>query len=248
VAPIITGSCGASSCHGGTGTSPIKFAAAPAASLYANVLSYADQLLGSNFDKTRAQILTKIAAGHNGVIYTPTQISQISGWLDAEVAARAGGTTTPTTNVRMQLMSEWSGCMNLTEWNSIGVAGAWANKNTNEGTCQQCHVNAQGFLASQDSNRVFSILTTQPNPKGGMFMEMYFTPDLTTDAANPKMVINRGALDRAASGNAQHPRFTVDGNAYTLLTQFYTMTMAHKTGGTCGTPGFPATGPTPTTP
>ena len=58
----------------------------PRRNLYANVLNYTAQLLGGNFDKSNAQILTKIAAGHNAVVYTPAQITSISNWLDAEFA------------------------------------------------------------------------------------------------------------------------------------------------------------------
>jgi len=69
-------------------------------------------------------------------------------------------------------------------------------------------------------------------------MEYYFIPDMTTDPANPKMIINRALIERAASGNAQHPRFTVDGDAFQRLTRFYDKTVAKKTANTCGTPGF----------
>ena len=236
VAQIVTNSCGASTCHGGA-AAQIRFAAAPLAGLYDSVLSFSDKLVNSNFDKTRSQILTKIAGGHYAVVYTPTQKTSIEQWLDAEVAARMGGPALP--NVRRQLMSQWSGCMTLTDWTADNVAPQWAQKNTGEGTCEACHINAQGFLASRDSQRVFDILTTQVNARtGGMYMEMYFVPDITTDPANPKMIINRAGLERAASGNAQHPRFNVDGNAMTALTSFYTKTMAKKTANTCATPRF----------
>ena len=126
----------------------------------------------------------------------------------------------------------------------INVANAWANKGTNQGQCKQCHVNGQGWLASNDSTRVFNILTTEPNPKGGRFMEMYFVPDMTTNAAAPKMIINRETLERAASGYAQHPLFNVDNDnngqtpAMQLLQQFYDATAQRQAAKTCDPPKF----------
>jgi hypothetical protein len=241
VAPIIMTTCAGAGCHSAPGQSPPRFIATTAAQEYDTVLLYADRLVASTFDKTQAQMLLKIQAGHYTASYTAVQVTKISGWLDAEVAARAG--TTPTVNVRRQLMSEWSGCMTQTDWDAEGVAVAWAQKGTNQGQCQQCHVNAQGFLATQDSTRMFNILTTQPNPKGGMYMEYYFTPDVTTDPAKPKMVINRALMDRAAKGEAQHPTFTVDNlnddnDAYSKLMRFYDKTMAKVTAKTCAAPKF----------
>jgi hypothetical protein len=241
VAPIIMADCSSAGCHGGTGTSPIKFAAGTQANLYSTVLNFTGTLLG-NFDKTQAQILLKIAGGHNGVVYTAAQQTAIAGWLDAERAARSG--TTPTVSARDALLAKWSGCMNLTDWNNAGVAQAWAQKQTDTtGTaCQQCHINAQGFYANADSTRMFTDLTTQPNPAGGYFLEYYFTVD-TTDPANPKMIINQARIAMAAGGAGQHEKFSVttdrNGNtpsAFDRLTTFFNQTQARLTANTCDPP------------
>src|SRR5205814_1765497 len=107
--------------------------------------------------------------------------------------------------------------------------------------CQQCHINGQGFWANADSTRSFNVLTTAKNPAGGWFLEMYFTVDMTTDPANPKIVVNRDLIQRAALGTAQHEPFTVDTDrgggtpsAMTRLTNFLTLTQTHLTAGTCG--------------
>ena len=128
--------------------------------------------------------------------------------------------------------------MTQTDFDTAGVATAWAQKTTdNTNTaCQQCHVNGQGFLANADSARMFNVLSTAKNPAGGYFLEMYFAVDLTTDPANPKVIINRDLITRASLGTAQHEKFQVDTDrnggtpsAMQKLTTFYTTTMAKLT-------------------
>ncbi len=256
VAPIIMADCSNAGCHGGTGTSPPKFAAIAPPNLYSNILNYADILFGGNFDKTQAQILTKIAAGHNAVVYTAAQQTSISNWLDAEYAARYG--TAGTVSPRDALLIKWSGCMTLTDWETGNVGQAWGTKRTDttNTACQQCHINGQGWLAdgtndgtNAANDRIFNILTTQKNPtKGGYMMEDYFTVD-DTDPANLKMAINTDLLTMASTGYAQHEKWTFDddnnGNTSTdpanptamqRLQTFFTATQAKLTAGTCAAP------------
>jgi hypothetical protein len=193
-------------------------------------------VLGS-YDKTQATIISKITAGgHNGQTYAATEITSIGDWLDQEHTERAatGGTADP----REKLLEAWSGCMTQTDFDTAGVATAWAQKRTDttNTACQQCHVNGQGFLANPDSTRMFNILTTAKNPTGGWFLEMYFTVDMTTDPANPKIIINKDYITRASLGTAQHEKFnvTTDRNggtpsAYDKLTTFYNTTMTKFT-------------------
>ena len=256
VAPIIMADCAGSGCHAGTGTNPIKFASGTQAALYATALNYTTQLFGGDFEKTHAQILTKIAAGHNGVVYTAAQITAISGWLDAERTARAQSGT-PTISARDQLLIKWSDCMDLNDWTTNDVGEAWGQKrtDTNNTACQQCHINGQGWLADgtngAGNQRVFNILTTQKNPSGGYWMEYYFTVD-TTDPANLKMIINTDKITRAGSGFAQHEKFTLtdDNNnnnptAMQRLQTFFDKTNAKLAAGTCGPGTLPAPSPAP---
>jgi hypothetical protein len=232
VAPIIM-RCSAATCHGSaTLTAPTQFAY-NMPSVYDNITGYSSRVLGS-YDKTQATIISKITAGgHNGQTYTATDITNIGNWLDKEHQERSvapGGTTDP----REALLEKWSGCMTQTDFDTAGVATAWAQKTTNttNTACQQCHVNGQGFLANADSTRMFNILTTAKNPAGGWFLEMYFTVDMTTDPAHPKIIINKDYITKAAMGYAQHEKFDVvtDRNggapyAYDKLTTFYNTTM-----------------------
>ncbi|HEY1586767.1 MAG TPA: hypothetical protein VGH63_13825, partial [Polyangia bacterium] len=194
----------------------------------------------------QATIISKITAGgHNAQTYTAAEITSIGGWLDQEHTERAA--TGGTTDARSKLLMAWSGCMTQTDFDTAGVATAWANKRTDttNTACQQCHVNGSGFLANADSTRMFQILTQAKNPDGGWYLEMYFTVDMTTDPANPKIVINKDLITRASMGTAQHEKFnvTTDRNggtpsAYDKLTTFYNTTMTKFTaaGATgCGT-------------
>jgi len=242
VAPTIMAKCAQPTCHGGTTTTPPPFAAGAASSLYLTVLNYSDILLGG-FDKTQAQILLKIAPGnHHGATYAPTEANNIGAWLDGERAARAGSGASA--SPRDALLAKWSGCMTQSEFDAAGVATAWAQKQTDtSGTaCQQCHSNAQGFLANADSTRMFNILTTAANPAGGWFLEYYFTVDTTTPT-DLKVIINRDLLNRAATGTAQHELFNIDTDrgganpsAYQRLTSFYQTTLQHLAAGTCAPP------------
>ena len=235
VAPIVM-RCSAATCHGsGTLTTPTQFAY-NMPSLYDNITGYSSRVLGS-YDKTQATIISKISAGgHNGQTFTATDVQNIGDWLDKEHQERAA--TGGTTDAREKLLEAWSACMTQTDFDSAGVATAWAQKRTdNTNTaCQQCHVNGQNFLANADSTRMFQILTQAPNPAGGWFLEMYFTVDMTTDPAHPKVIINKDLITKAAMGFAQHERFSVDTDrggatpsAYTKLTNFYNTTMTKMT-------------------
>jgi hypothetical protein len=235
VAPIVM-RCSAATCHGSsTLTTPTQFAY-NMPSLYDNITGYSSRVLGS-FDKTQATIISKITAGgHNGQTYTATDLQNIGDWLDKEHQERAasGGTT----DKREKLLESFAACMTQTDFDSAGVATAWAQKRTdNTNTaCQQCHVNGQGFLANADSTRMFNILTHSANPAGGWFLELYFTVDMTTDPANPKVIINKDLITKASMGYAQHEKFSVTTDngggtpsAYTKLTTFYTTVMNKQT-------------------
>jgi hypothetical protein len=205
--------------------------------LYASVLQYSDKLVAGNFHKADAQMLSRVTGGHYTASYTPAEVALIQEWLDAEVLARVDLPGVPSVTRRM--MSEMSGCMSRDDWSTDGVALAWALKETGEGRCQQCHVNGQGWLASQDSDRVFNILSgPSTNPAtGGLMMEMYIAADLS-DPAAPKLLVNRGLLERAASGNAQHPTFDVDGDAMKRLQRFYFETVLRRSTFQCDPPRF----------
>jgi hypothetical protein len=83
-------------------------------------------------------------------------------------------------------------------------------------------------------------MLADPTQPGRMFMEDYFIPDLTTNPANPIMVLNTAQISNAGSGALpQHPLFDInDGTALDALKTFYSKTMAHLDAGNCGAPLF----------
>jgi hypothetical protein len=239
VAPVLMAKCAGAMCHGGTGTSPLKFIGTAALSQYYLTVTSYSQVVGT-FDKATAPILTKISAGHFAT-YTPTEITNIGAWLDQEVLARMmGGTTTSTVQgpgqIAAQLVREWSGCMTLADWDQTGVAIAMAQLQSEQGPCIRCHVNGyETFWATDQSQRMFDALTTSSD-----FMAPYFVPDLSNMAA-PKMIVNIELLTKVANGTApfiEHPRFDINNQAFQKLNDFYTQTMAHKTAtpSTCAAP------------
>jgi hypothetical protein len=248
VQPLLQGKCSVEACHGGTAVSPIKFCPPNAADYYSVVTSYDRQLTGY-FAKADAPLINKIDPGpHNGATYTPAEIAAIGAWLDKELEARTQenpNNPNPTPNptgptpgqVSEQLIMEWSGCMNLADWNELEVAQAWAAKGTSEGPCIRCHINGQAsFIATDESERMFNVLTTNR-----YFMLSYFAANVV-DVANARMEVNRPAFDRVANGtypHIEHPQFDVEGNAFDKLTEFYNRTVARKAANTCDAARMP---------
>lgn len=239
-------------CHQPGGLSVVAFmAAGDGDSTYSAIEGY-NEIVAGEFDKLYAPMLLNVTgpgkiADHAAVDYTPAEIAAIESWLDAELVARApapGGGPTPDAApgggplnpgaVSRALIQEWSGCMNLDEWNAENVAQQWADKGSDEGTCLKCHINGQSsFIATRDSERMFTVLTTNK-----YYMLGYFSVDVT-DLANAKMVINSEFLDRVGNGDfpyIEHPQFAINGPALEALTRFYDLTMARKLAGTCAPP------------
>jgi hypothetical protein len=243
VAPILEAKCSAAACHGGAGTSPLKFLPPDPADYYDVVTSYDDRVIGY-FDKTTAPMIREIVPGphYPGAEYTPAELTAIQMWLDAELEARSGGTEPPPGGggsvtpgeLSRQLIAEWSGCMSLQIWNEEDVADSWANKGSGEGPCIRCHVNGQAsFIATDDSERMFNVIVTNK-----YFMLSYFSADVT-DLSAGQMVINYDNFVRVGNGeypHTQHPGFNPDGEAMERLTAFYNRTMERKLAGTCDPP------------
>jgi hypothetical protein len=235
VAPALSAKCAA--CHGGPGTSPLKFVPADLATLYDAVTSYS-QLVGG-FDTTSAGLYARIVPGpHYGSVYSADEAAAMTAWLDAERAARAGGgEPLPPVGegpgvISNRLIAEWSGCMDRAEWDADGVAAEWANLRSSEGPCIRCHVNGQAsFIATDDSARMFDVVATNR-----YFLLSYFAADVA-DPATAKMVINYDAFVRVATGAPpfnEHPQFDTQNDAITALESFYQKTLARQQAGTCG--------------
>ena len=232
VAPTLQAKC--VGCHGGPGTSPLKFVPADVNAMYDTVTSY-DRLV-SGFDKASAPLLTRLVPGpHNGVSYTTDEAASLSAWLDAELAARGGTHLPPASETPGQasdrIIAEWSGCMELAAWDAEGVASAWANLPSNQGPCIRCHVNGQAnMLATDDSTRMFNLDASSP-----YFLLTFFSADVT-DVASAKMVVNYDEFERVGNNAPpflEHPQFDPQNSAIAALERFYQKTLARKAAGTC---------------
>lgn len=250
-----------SSCHSATGPAGnvTGFVTPDVSDAYATATSY--QAIVGNFAPNAAGILTKVAQGHVGRVYTQAQIDSITDWLNTEVTERAtggGGGGTPTGSqetyaaATKRLMNDWSACMTLANFNAANMAQAWGNMQANNGErCAACHsTGGYGFMAS-------GIATTNPNggPPGMFtvmstdkyFLPMYYTVDLsdtTRDASgkliNAKMKFNEESFKGVAQNIAphvQHPSFNyTNSQGINALKTFYTSTAAAVAAGNCGTP------------
>lgn len=213
-------------CHAGTDPA---FVGAQQSGSYDKIMPYKDRLFPGNLD-TGKIISNGQGGAHYGAQYDQADLDTIRAWLAQEkIEADAGGGAGPSA------LAVWSGCMDLGDWDNEGVAGAWSNKEAQgQGNCEACHnLGADGFMASDQSARVFKYITEDP-----AFMPSYFT----LDATGTNVVINRARLEKVGNQlppHENHGAFDVDGNAMEALQRFYDKTKARLDAGQCGPPRFP---------
>jgi hypothetical protein len=247
VHPIMTAKCGAG-CHLTTSSSSTPFVAANVADAWITAVGF-ESVVG-NFTTTGAPIWTKVVPGpHNARTYTTDEQAKITAWLAQEVADRSnvgpgtdggGGPITETpAQATARIISEWSGCLKQTDFETLGFGEAWANKGSNQGNCEQCHTSgAYGFKANDDNAGMYTTLSTNK-----YYMMAYFSPDIS-DLANAKMVPNFPNFIRVGQRQVphqEHPAFNTDPDdqAFQTLQQLYDLTMGYKLAGTCGPPIIP---------
>jgi len=240
VYPIVKAKC--IGCHSSAGPSGnvTGFVATDAAQGYVTLTGYT--ALVGNYTPTSAALLNKISAGHQGITYTADEISKITGWLEKEASLRTGTPVGPDPNpnpespsaATQRLLTQWSGCMSLDNFNQANMADAWGNLNTtNNQKCVNCHVNgAEGFIASNVPEPFFNTISSNK-----YYMLQYFTVDLTQGTAAAKIIINTVSFDGVSKGqdpHREHPRFnSTQNNGMTALQSFYDLTMARMAAGTC---------------
>ena len=227
VRPIIGATCNpGGACHA---TTDPAFITADPTQAYSTINIHKDRLF-TGYDAALSRLLINGEGGHYGATYTADDVSAIEAWLAQEkldADAGGGGQT-------VSALQTWSGCMNLDEWEASNVANLWADKDAdNQGDCDACHnLGADGFMASNDSVRVFENITTNPN-----LMPSYFTQ--TADGTS--VVINRARLEKVGNQLAPHEAhgaFNVEGNAMDALQAFYDLTVSRQLAGNCEPPRF----------
>jgi cytochrome c553 len=225
------------------------FVSANKADAYATITSF--QAVVGNFTPSTAEILTQVAANHSARVYTDDQKAKITAWLAQEVTDRAnggGGTGSGTSGgetpsaATSRVLNEWSACMNITDFNTANMAGAWGQMAAGNSACKDCHATggygmivtgiaetpaaggAPGLFTTIDTNKYYTI--------------QYFTVDLSQGPAMAKVVINHTSFDGVSKGiapHAEHPQFNSTNNGgMTALQKFYDLTMAKVTAGGCG--------------
>jgi hypothetical protein len=150
-----TSGCAGGACHSTQGATPVLFVAADVADAYATATSY--QSVVGNFTTATAGILTQVANGHQGRVYTDAEKTAITNWLAQEVTERTGtttpppGTTTETPGAATaRVLNQWSACMTEANWTTANMTKAWGTMQANNGSkCEDCHATGgQGMIAT----------------------------------------------------------------------------------------------------
>lgn len=241
-----SGCAGTGACHSTAGATPVQFVAADLADAYATATSY--QSVVGNFTSATAGILTQVANGHQGRMYTDAEKKSITDWLAQEVVERAGvnpgpgsgsGSSETPGQATARLLNGWTACMTEANWTTANMTTAWGNMQANNGSkCESCHATGgQGMIASeiQDSGPsgvgMWTVVSTNE-----YYLVQFFTVDLTATPA--KVVINHVSFDGVSKGQAphtEHPQFdSTNNNGMTALSKFYDLTAAAVTAGNCG--------------
>lgn len=133
--------------------------------------------------------------------------------------------------ITAELLGEWSGCMSAENFQVSAMATSWPGVvvlTTNK-SCGDCHATGQfGFIATNDANLFFNLITTQRS-----FLQQYFAVDLP----DARMIVNAQnfiAMGNADPPNTDHPKFDGAANpGLTSLEQFYDLTAQRKADHAC---------------
>ena len=257
VMPITNAKCAGCHTAGHPSGNTTGFVDPNAATAYDTITHYV-AVVGS-FSADTAPILTKIAAGHNGITYSASELSAITDWLDTEIQLRnptatgtgsgsgsgsgsSGGTET-VQQAQKRLLKAWSGCMTYTDFMTANMpanVGGWQATNNQE--CDNCHATgAEGMIMSRDvaggGQTYFNVISQH-----SAYLQQYFIVDASAGTATAKVVMNRASFDGVSTRKAphvEHPTFdsTDNGRGIQAISQFYTLTMAHAaTPATCEVP------------
>jgi hypothetical protein len=225
--------CSGGACHNSDASSAAlgKFYAMDATAGYGRITT-APTIIGAAGQafSSVAPILTKIAAGHQGVTYTSDEISKITNWLAKETEERKGSMPTMPVVDPKQVLKDFSGCLTLADFNTAQMSQKWgALAANNNQKCTGCHsVGGDGFIANLDANIMFPTIS-----KYSGYMLKFFSVDTSTTPA--KVVMNTGSFKNAGEVIASHPRFNPTTNAgITALKAWYDLAVAKQTAGGCG--------------
>lgn len=228
VHPVLIQKCATAACHAQAGaTGMYGFAIPDASSSYTQVTTL-PTLVGT-YTAATAGLITKVDAGHNNATYTAAERTKITAWFAQEVADRNDDPTVPPPVDPIEKLRAWTGCMNIANFAASNMTTAWSQLGAdNSQSCLGCHNGGlESFLISSDEAIFFKGISEQKD-----FLLKYFTVD-----SLGKVIINMGSMNSAGVTLPGHPRFNPTTNAGMLaLTEFYDLTLAAETAGTCLTP------------
>ena len=225
--------CSGGACHNTDAVSGAlgKFYAMDATAGYAKIVASPTIIgAGAQAFSSVAPILTKIQAGHQGVTYSPDDVSKITNWLSVETTEHMDGTmpTTPSVDPK-QVLRTFSGCLTIADFNTAQMAQKWSALSAdNNQKCLNCHQGGgDGFIVNANADLMFKIMS-----ENSAYMLKFFSVD--TSGTPAKVVVNTGSFTNAGVTIAGHPRFNPTTNiGMTALKAFYDLAMAKQTAGTC---------------
>ncbi len=233
VHPILN-KCSGGACHNTDAVSGSigKFYAPDASTTYTKIVA-SPTIIGEGAQafSSIAPILTKIAAGHQGIVYSDDDKSKITNWLTVETNEHKD-TTSPTPTPQIdpkEVLRTFSGCLTLADFNNAQMAQKWSTlAASNNQKCVNCHLGgAEGFIVNANADTMFKVISEQ-----SAYMLKYFAVD--TNATPPKVIINTGSFTNAGVNIAGHPRFDPLNNiGMAALKSWYDVASAKTT---CGTP------------
>ena len=233
VYPVLHASCGG--CHT-TRTDISQFVDPDPANGYARVIGY--PAVVGDFVPADAALLTKLAGGHQGVLYSPDQLAAITTWLDREVAERggvgSGGGGGGVAPALVPLINAWSGCITLGDFRSANMAQAWGNLLAEgQEECRTCHATGgYGHVASDYEPMFFELLT-----KHSGYLLQYFAPD-GSDPAHPVMTVNTFSfhdVSQHVEPHLEHPTFD-PATGMVALQSLFDLARARLAANQCGAP------------
>ncbi len=232
--------CGGGGCHEG-GASPKFLGNTGTGDDYASLKSNAGAVMGNP-----PKILTYGQNGaHSGrTRYTMPEALAVQAWLGAEAKGTGnngnGGTQQPPPQGGGTVSAGLAGfaqCMTEADFTAANMAD-WANKNSNEGPCVNCHPTAaqgtkafavNGFVGEQNDALFLATLKAQP--------WTYFNHNAITNTVE----ISRAKLVRFGTSN-NHPNFNTNANDthFGYLQTFYQATLTRQQAGNCAPTGYEA--------
>ncbi len=199
----------------------------------------ANNRLVGGFNSGTALLLIK--GPHSGSLWWDgAQTEAITTWLNAEFSDRNGGDAPAPTSgpSSADLMEEFVGCMNLSDWNEplqIGnneySMGMWATRDARgDYDCASCHSDGEFFFAvNVDNDKMFDQQRTS------YFSKSFFTLDIDPTSGQPAVMVARDKIMAKCQGDNLHPECLGNNlNYLAVVEQFRDLTLARMEVGDCG--------------